>query len=213
MLLDELEITLKPLFEAALSGDEGAYRTFLQRVSGLLRNYVARQLSRGGRTHGSETEDVLQETLLAIHLSQHTYDGRSPITAWIFAIARYKAIDRLRRNGRERLVADIGEPVDAGAEFATSGVESQIDLDTLLSTLPVRTRLLVQQVKLQGYSVAEAARAADMTETAARVAIHRALQLLSRSLSTRVLKASDASVPLEENVTTRPRKANRSRVW
>ena len=52
-----------------------------------------------------------------------------------------------------------------------------------MASLPERTRLLIDRVRLQGTSVAEAASAAGMTESAAKVAIHRGLQAMAKFLS------------------------------
>ena len=63
---------------AAMSGDAGAYKTLLEAVSPVLRASARRNLMRFGGT-SSDAEDVVQETLLAIHLKRHTWDraGRS----------------------------------------------------------------------------------------------------------------------------------------
>jgi RNA polymerase sigma factor (sigma-70 family) len=184
--LDELETQLRPLFLAALAGDGAAYRLFLDTISVRLRAYLRQMLARAGRSEPSEAEDVLQEALLALHLSQHTYDRSSPVTAWAHAIARYKLIDHLRRSGRHagNLPLDdeayqLAGPADGAAS------EAKLDLERAMAALPERTRRLIDRVKLQGASVAEAAQAAGMTETAAKVAIHRGLQAMARFLSRR----------------------------
>lgn len=186
MSLEELETQLRSLFMAALAGDEGCYRSFLEMISGRLRPYLRQMLARSGRHEDSEAEDVLQETLLALHLSRHTYDTSSPVTAWAHAIARYKLVDHLRRTGRH----SGGLPLDDEA-FQLAGppgsaaCEARLDLGRAMETLPTRTRGLIEHVKLQGASVAEAARMAGMTETAAKVAIHRGLQAMGRFLNRR----------------------------
>jgi RNA polymerase sigma-70 factor (ECF subfamily) len=189
--LDELEALLHPLFIAALAGDPAAYRSFLEAISGRLRSYLRGMLMRAGRADAGEAEDVLQETLLALHLSRHTYDRSSPVTAWAHAIARYKLVDHLRRTGRH-----TGHlPLDDEASRLTvppenSGAEARLDIERALKALPERTRGLIDRVKLQGASVAEAAGAAGMTETAAKVAIHRGLQTMAKFLSRRGTKPS-----------------------
>ncbi|MDP6518895.1 MAG: RNA polymerase sigma factor [Planctomycetota bacterium] len=50
-------------------------------------------------------EDVCQEALLGILQSAGRYDGRVSLNAWAFAILRNKAVDALRRAGRERVQA------------------------------------------------------------------------------------------------------------
>lgn len=184
--LDELEKQLRPVFLAALAGDTAAYRFFLDTISARLRSYLHQMLARAGRAEASEAEDVLQETLLALHLSQHTYDPASPVTAWAHAIARYKLVDHLRRTGRHAgnlPLDDEAHQLAGPPEGAAS--EVRLDLDRAMAALPRRTRGLIDRVKLQGATVAEAARAAGMTETAAKVAIHRGLQAMARFLSRR----------------------------
>lgn len=184
--LDELETQLRPLFLAALAGDAAAYRLFLDTISVRLRSYLRQMLVRAGRSEPSEAEDVLQETLLALHLSQHTYDRTSPVTAWAHAIARYKLVDHLRRSGRHTgnlPLDDEAYQLAGPADDAAS--EAKLDLERALAALPERTRRLIDRVKLQGASVAEAAQAAGMTENAAKVAIHRGLQAMAKFLSRR----------------------------
>ena len=52
------------------------------------------------------------------------------------------------------------------------------DVSSLLATLPARQRGLFQDVKLTGLSVREAADRVGMTETAAKVSLHRGMKTL-----------------------------------
>ncbi|MGX1785581.1 sigma-70 family RNA polymerase sigma factor [Bosea sp. NPDC055332] len=183
MSLDELETELRPVFLAALAGDGAAYKVFLDAISARLRGYLRRMLARSGRSEPSEAEDVLQETLLALHLSRHTYEPSSPVTAWAHAIARYKLVDHLRRTGRHAGHLPLDDEVERIAAPESSAADARLDLERAMQALPERTRRLIEQVKLQGSSVAEAANAAGMTENAAKVAIHRGLQAMARLLS------------------------------
>lgn len=83
------EMHLKSLFVAGQDGDGRAYRTFLSELSTHLRGYLRGRLQR----QPGEIEDLLQEVLLAIHNGRHTYRSDQPLTAWVFAIARYKLTD------------------------------------------------------------------------------------------------------------------------
>jgi RNA polymerase sigma factor (sigma-70 family) len=177
--LNDLEARLRPAFLAALAGDRAAYRVFLEDVSVRLRVYLRGQLRKAGRSEPSEAEDVLQEILLALHLSQRTYDPSSPLLAWVHAIARYKLVDHLRRTGRHAGAASIDEGLHLIDESNPVSVETRLDLADALRKMPERTRTLVEQVKLHGHSVADAARAVGMSENAAKVAIHRGLRKLA----------------------------------
>ncbi|WP_377841557.1 sigma-70 family RNA polymerase sigma factor [Bosea sp. UC22_33] len=186
MSLQELETQLRPVFLAALAGDAAAYRLFLDTISVRLRGYLRQMLARAGRMEASEAEDVLQETLLALHLSRHTYDASSPVTAWAHAIARYKLVDHLRRSGRHAGALPLEDEAHqlAGPPEGVAA-EARLDLARAMAALPERTRRLIDRVKLQGATVAEAAQATGMTETAAKVAIHRGLQAMAKFLSKR----------------------------
>jgi Sigma-70 region 2 len=75
------------LMRAAVNGDAGAYRQFLASLAPVLRATARRNCARVG-LDGGEAEDVVQETLLAIHLKRYTWDLDRPIGPWITAIAR-----------------------------------------------------------------------------------------------------------------------------
>jgi DNA-directed RNA polymerase specialized sigma24 family protein len=68
-----------------------------------------------------EVEDLVQETLLAIHNQQHTFDPAQPLSAWVHAIATYKLIDALRRRGRRDVFTASFD--DTGAILAATDAE------------------------------------------------------------------------------------------
>lgn len=171
------EAELRVLMRAGLNGDAVAYRTLLSRLSANLRFYYKGKLARIGRS-AAEAEDLMQEALMAIHTRRHTYDPAEPLTPWVYAIARYKLIDHLRRT--RALMADIpfedAEEIMAQDDFV--GTESANDLARLMSQLPEKMRRAIQSVKLDGLSVAEAASQCGMSESAVKVNVHRGLKAL-----------------------------------
>ena len=90
--MDQIEQRLRGLMLAGLAGEEEPCRKLLGELSGLLRAYYARRCP-----PGVDAEDLVQETLIAVHTRRATYDPGQPFTAWAYAIARYKLIDQLRR--------------------------------------------------------------------------------------------------------------------
>jgi len=170
------EDRLKDLLVRALDGDGSAYHAFLDALSGLLRAFLGRRLTR----LPDDVEDLVQETLLAVHNQRHTYDAALPVTAWVHAIARYKLIDFLRRRaGHEAL----NDPIEDDDEFLAASDDeprdARRDLATLLEQLPDRHRLPIVYVKIEGRSVAETAKATGMSESAVKVGIHRGLKALA----------------------------------
>src|SRR5713101_6453275 len=100
------EAALRALMKAGLDGDSAAHRTLLERLSGQLRAYYKERLARIGRS-AAEAEDLVQEALIAVHIQRHTYDLAEPLTPWVYAIARYKLIDHLRRTRASRAEVPI----------------------------------------------------------------------------------------------------------
>jgi RNA polymerase sigma-70 factor (ECF subfamily) len=178
------EQELKALMMSGLDGDATAHRALLERLSGHLRSYYQGRLSRIGRGT-SEAEDLLQEALLAIHTRRHTYDPAELFTPWAYAIARYKLIDYLRQTNSSRADVPIEDAGELTARANHDEVESSIDVKKLLARLPVKMRRAIQYVKLDGLSVAEAARQLGMTESAIKVSIHRGLKALSVTIASK----------------------------
>ena len=63
------------------------------------------------------------------------------------------------------------------------GAESAYDLHRLLCRLPHKMRQAIECVKLDGLSVAEAARRCRMSESAVKVNVHRGLRALAASIA------------------------------
>jgi RNA polymerase sigma-70 factor (ECF subfamily) len=170
------EQRLRSLLIRGLVGDASAYHLFLGELTAHLRSFLRRRMSR----LPEEIEDLVQELLLAIHNQRHTYNPGQPLTAWVQAIARYKLIDLLRRRSR---TDGLNDPLEDDDEFLavvdTEPAEARYDLAKLLQQLPDRQRLPILYVKIEGGSVAEAAKRTGMSESAVKVGIHRGLKALA----------------------------------
>ena len=168
---------LSALMRQARRGDDEAYRRLLLRLAAWLRGVVRRGLVAAGRGP-AETEDVVQETLLAMHLKRDTWDEGQPLEPWVRAIARYKLVDHLRRRGFHDHL-DIDALGDSLAAPAAGDAGDGLDARRLLGTLPVRQRRIVEEISIEGRRAAEVATRLGMSEGAVRVALHRALKALA----------------------------------
>jgi RNA polymerase sigma-70 factor (ECF subfamily) len=166
---------LARLLNAALSGDDHAYAEFLRRAAGLVRRFAQRRISFGGL----DPEDIVQETLLAVHLKRHTWHTDAPVGPWLFAIARYKLIDAFRRANR-RLEVPVDDGFDAPAPEPEESASDR-EIDRALASLPPREQSVVSAISVDGRSIAETAISLDMTEGAVRVALHRGLARIART--------------------------------
>lgn len=170
------ELHLQALFLKGLAGDDRAYGTFLKELSGHLRGFVRGRLQR----QPGEIEDLLQEVLLAVHNSRQTYRADQPLTAWVFAITRYKLTDYFRGRSRHELLNDsLDDVAELFAESHLEPEQAHRDLGKLLEQLPERQRVPIQQVKLEGLSVAESAQLTGLSESAVKIGIHRGLKALA----------------------------------
>jgi RNA polymerase sigma-70 factor (ECF subfamily) len=168
------EAELIRLLRAAIAGDERAYREFLRSAAGLVRSFARRRIAGGGL----DPEDVVQETLLAIHMKRHTWRDDREVTPWIYAIARYKLIDALRRRGR-RVEIEIDKIAETLAEAETESVIER-DVDRALDALAPGQRSVVAAISVEGRSIRETATSLGISETAVRVALHRGLKAIAR---------------------------------
>ena len=160
----------------AAQGDARAYHALLGALSGHLRGFFRRRLTR----LPDEVEDLIQETLLAIHNQRHTYDPDQPITAWVHAIAKYKLVDMLRRHGKQSLLSDpLDDAMELIADDDSEAAEARRDLGVLLASLPDKQRLPIVHVKIEGLSVIEAAQLTGLSVSAVKVGVHRGLKALA----------------------------------
>lgn len=172
----EDEAELKRLMVQGLGGDAHAWRTLLTAVRRPLEDYFRRRMA-----GHADIEDLVQETLLAIHAKRATFDPRQPFGPWCYAVARYKMIDHLRREGR-RPTAPLEDAGDVAGPSTTEDGVMRRDLRRLLARLPLRQRQLIEDTRLAGYSMAEAAERRGVTEGAAKVSVHRGLKVVSEEV-------------------------------
>lgn len=174
----ELEWTI--LMTAAADGDAGAYSRLLAGITPVIRSTALRTCRQYGAPTG-DVEDVVQETLLAIHLKRHTWRVGDPVSPWIRAIAKYKLIDALRKRTRRREI-DIEDfsqslPSEDSGDPSSSG-----DVERLLVHLSTRDQMILRLVSIDGHSNRDAGEKLGMNETAVRVALHRSLKRLAELL-------------------------------
>jgi len=106
-----------------------------------------------------------------------------PFTPWLYAIARYKFLDHLRRtkSAIHDVPAESAQELTARSDIAA--VEAGLDLERLMSRISSTARRAIQHVKLEGLSISEAAGRCGMSEAAVKVAVHRGMKTLSARIN------------------------------
>jgi RNA polymerase sigma-70 factor (ECF subfamily) len=161
---------------SALGGDSVAYRAFLHDITPHLRALARSKCARYAASN--EIEDVVQETLLAVHLKRGTWDPERAIRPWLATILRNKLVDILRRRGR-RVDIPIEEFSETLAAEADSDPTERSDVERLIDRLGARQGDIVRSISIQGAGIRETAQRLGMTEVAVRVSLHRALKALA----------------------------------
>lgn len=161
---------------AAQSGDGRSYQKLLKEILPLLTNFTRK------RVPDELTDDIVQDVLMGIHKVRHTYDPNQLFHSWMFAIARHKIIDALRKNGRKisREAVSVEEIETFLADPSNPYQESDArkDLNQAMQKLSEKQRKVVWMMKIEGHSVRDVAKATDMSESAVKVTAHRAYKAL-----------------------------------
>ena len=159
----------------ALSGDEAVYRQLLMAMTPVLRAIARRA---GADRGGGDTEDIVQDILLAVHLKRGNWDQSQPFRPWLFGVARHKIIDSYRRRGRALSVPleDVEHELEAAPVTTT---EDAREAEHWLSHLGERDRAVVRAIAIEERSTLEVSRSLGMQEGAVRVTLHRALKKLA----------------------------------
>jgi RNA polymerase sigma-70 factor (ECF subfamily) len=168
------------LMKAAMAGDGAAYHRLLKAVTPVLRAAARRGLARVGAPV-DQSEDIVQDILLAVHLKRHTWDANAPFAPWLFAIARNKLIDSLRRRGR-RVFVNIDDFAETIPSEPVAETASASEVAAQLQSLPPRQRDVLQSIAVDSASIKDTAAKLAMSEGAVRVALHRGLASLTAKL-------------------------------
>jgi len=169
------EAELARLLRAAAAGDEKAYAAFLAGAARLVRAFARPRVGECGL----HPEDIVQETLLAVHMKRCTWKSDCLVTPWLYAIARYKLIDAFRRHGK-RVHLDIDEIAETVAAVSDPERPCGWEIDKALATLASGQRSVVSAISVEGQSIGETAARLGMSETAVRVALHRGLAAIAK---------------------------------
>jgi RNA polymerase sigma-70 factor (ECF subfamily) len=162
----------------AAAGGGTAMGLLLAELVPLLRRYCASQLARYGR--GDWAEDMVQEIMLTVHLKLHTYDDAMPFLAWLYAVAKHKMIDALRRERIHHVpLEEAADVVDGGGEAPLA----QRDLTQLLAQLKPPAGAIIQALKVEGASVKALAAQYGMSESNIKIVVHRGLRRLAEMMA------------------------------
>lgn len=163
---------LTALFKAGLSGDAKRYQQFLWSITPIIRAVVSRKIAQ------CDAEDVVQEILISVHKSSHTYDGERPLMPWLMAIVQFRITDHLRKlyamsQHKTVNIDELSEILTGNVTIAASENES---VEGLLEGSTEREKKILTLMHVEGYTARETGQQLGMKESAVKVAAHRAVK-------------------------------------
>ena len=162
-----------------MNGDAQAYATLLKETARLLRPFLAKRLY-----SSTEVDDVLQEILISLHKARHTYDGERPYKPWVYAIAKFRLQDHLRAHYADHLhhAVELSELENSLSDDVTETGFSYESISGEVHKLSEKQATILQLMHQDGYTAKEVAEKIGMTESAVKVAAHRAYKVLRKKL-------------------------------
>lgn len=145
----------RDLLDSIAAGDRLAMRTLFARHNVRVYRFVLRLIG-----DESKAEDIVSEVFFAVWREASRFEGRSQVSTWIFAIARYKAISVLRQRQVETIEDDVAEVVADQADDPQITLEKKdtsILLRNCLKQLSQEHREIIDLVYYHEKSVDEAA--------------------------------------------------------
>ena len=161
---------IRRLMARAQEGDKSSYRVVLAGAQDWLARYFAKRIA------PQSVDDLVQETLLALHNKRATYDATRPFYPWLAAIARFRWIDALRKLQR---TPEAQEDADMPVPSAEEPVVARLSLDRLLTHITPAQASVITLTKVEGMSIAETAQMTGQSEALVKVNIHRGLKKLA----------------------------------
>lgn len=178
--MDELELALV----AARAGDEAGFAIVWRDLHPRLLRYL--------RGRGEENpEDLAAETWMHVVNGLSGFEGGvAEFRAWLFTIARHRAVDRGRVRSRTPALVSVPDPVEVvrrvpttpSAEDEAAGNDATSRALQLVASLPPAQAEMVLLRVVAGLEVADVARLLDKRPGTVRVGVHRALRALAETL-------------------------------
>jgi RNA polymerase sigma-70 factor (ECF subfamily) len=171
--------TLDELVEGAQHGDAASFEELVRRTSADTFTLARRLVS-----DDEDARDVVQEAYLRAYRSIGRFRGDAQFTTWLYRITANCAsthLGRRRRHRHDELDEEVDVPdtqPDHDPQVAADGTLLREQLEAAIADLPARLRAVVVLRDIYDLSHAEIAEQLGISESAAKVRLHRARRRL-----------------------------------
>ena len=162
----------KKLINSLKNKDEKALADLIENYSGILKSVIKRVL----QSFPDLWDECLNETLMAVWQNIDSYDcNRSSFKNWCASVARYKAIDTLRREVRHNNREEIrDENSYTGNEF------DRVLLKEIFQYLSPEDRKLFEAIFIEGYTYNEMAQKLGVSKDALYSRVNRSRRKIEK---------------------------------
>ena len=133
----------------------------------------------------STAEDLISEVFLDVWRQAGRFEGRSQVSTWLLAIARFKALSVLRRKPEQELDEEMAEAIEDTSDTPDVTLEKKQKADVIrqcLSGLSTDHREIIDLVYYHEKSVEEAAEIIGIPEATVKTRMFYARKKLSELL-------------------------------
>jgi len=163
------------------AGDPAAYETLIEQYADMVYRVAYRILQ-----NEHDAEDALQETFLTVYRRIENFRGDAKFSSWLYRIATNAALDIIRTKQRkqgEQMSIDVMDDEENSLliddisllpEQVLLRDETATELQQGLATLSPKLRTAFVLFELEGLSMRETAQTLEISESAAKLRVHRA---------------------------------------
>lgn len=143
----------------------------------------------------NEAEGIVQDTFMRLLERLHQFEGRSALGTWLYRVAYNLSIDRLRKRQPLFTLVDDNAAADdlpmpailtdwrEAPETWLASNELSVELDQAIASLPAKLKAVFILREIEGIATEECAQVLGISESAAKVRLHRARLLLRERLA------------------------------
>ena len=141
-----------------------------------------------------EAEDAMQETFITVYRRIDSFRGDAKLSSWLYRVATNTALSMLRSNIRKQ-GRDLSLENDEDDERPLSDAEVIVPetfilqqenralLEQGLEAMSPKLRAALMLYEIEGFSMKETAQALGVSESAAKLRVHRGRQFLQKYLA------------------------------
>jgi len=165
------------------AGDQDALADFYRLFEKPLYRFIKFKLN-----DSFEAYDILNEVFLEVWRKADSFEGRSKVSTWLFGIAYYKTIDKLRKKKPEMIDDDMPDIEDEAPTQLTCLVnaENGVAVRFCLEALKAAHRAVMELTFFNDLSYREIAKIVDCPENTVKTRMFHAKQAMKQCLTKRM---------------------------